>query len=130
MRKKKEKKSAVHVSAKGKHAKKPSAKVVSTGFRKQYLKTSPVCKVTFRLPGEAAPAARKVNLVGDFNNWNTRKTPLKRLKNGDYKVTLDLPNNNEYRFRYLIDGSRWENDWSADKYIPNQYGCDDSVVIV
>jgi hypothetical protein len=36
----------------------------------------------------------------------------------------------EYKFRYLIDDSRWENDWNADRYIPNSFGSEDSLVIV
>jgi hypothetical protein len=34
------------------------------------------------------------------------------------------------RFRYLLDGERWENDWTADAYVPNSFGSDDSVVEV
>jgi len=100
------------------------------GIEKQYLKSKPVCKVTFRLPKEAAPEAQNVTIVGEFNNWDINATPMKKLKNGDFAVTLELPANKEYRFRYLIDSNRWENDWHADKYIPNPYGCDDSVVVV
>jgi hypothetical protein len=33
-----------------------------------------------------------------------------------------------YRFRYLLDESRWENDWKADRYEPNPFGSDDSIV--
>lgn len=103
---------------------------VNGGFRKQYLKSRPVCRVTFRLPKDAAPDAHIVTIIGDFNNWSPDETQMKRLKNGDFKLTLELPVSREYRFRYLIDGNRWENDWNADKYIPNRYGCDDSVVVV
>ena len=35
-----------------------------------------------------------------------------------------------YRYRYLLDGTRWENAWDADDYVPNPYGGDDSVVVV
>jgi hypothetical protein len=35
-----------------------------------------------------------------------------------------------YRFRYLLDGVRWENDWHADDYVLNVHGSHDSVVIV
>jgi 1,4-alpha-glucan branching enzyme len=104
--------------------------VTKTGLKKKYLKTSPACKVTFRLPKEAAHDAKTVSIVGDFNKWNLSETPMKRLKNGDFQVTLELPCNREYSFRYLIDSTRWENDWCADKYISNPYGCDDSVVAV
>jgi 1,4-alpha-glucan branching enzyme len=100
------------------------------GIKKQYLKHSILCNITFILPKEAAPGAQTVTIVGDFNNWNLTDTQMKKLRNGDFKVTLNLPREREYRFRYLIDGSRWENDWNADKYVPNQHGCDDSLVIV
>jgi 1,4-alpha-glucan branching enzyme len=107
-----------------------TAQLVKTGLKKRYLKISPSCKVTFRLPQEAALNAQTVTIVGDFNQWNLTQTPMKKLKNGDFQVTLDLPCNREYSFRYLIDTNRWENDWFADKYIPNPYGCDDSVVVI
>jgi hypothetical protein len=28
----------------------------------------------------------------------------------------------------LLDGERWENDWAADGYAPNNFGTEDSVV--
>jgi 1,4-alpha-glucan branching enzyme len=100
------------------------------GLKKQYLKKSASCKVTFRLPKEAAPAAEMVSVVGDFNNWDVHGTQMQKLKSGDFKATIELPCNNEFRFRYLIDEERWENDWAADKYLPNAYGDDDSVVVI
>lgn len=99
-------------------------------LKKQYMKTNPVCKVTFRLPRAAAPDAGTVSLVGEFNNWNMSEHPMKKLKNGDFTATVELPCNREFRFRYLIDSCRWENDWFADKYLPNDHGSDDSVVVV
>ncbi len=105
-----------------------SEKMVS--LKKLYLKSNPACKVTFRLPKEAAPKAQIVSIVGDFNNWNVNKNRMTKLKSGDFKLTLKLSCNKEYRFRYLIDANRWENDWFADKYIPNPYGTEDSVVVV
>jgi 1,4-alpha-glucan branching enzyme len=100
------------------------------GLKKQYFKNSSACKVTFRLPKAAAPNAQTVTIVGDFNNWNLSESKMQRLKNGDFKITLNLPCDREYKFRYLIDADKWENDWFADKYIPNKYGEDDSVVVV
>ena len=100
-------------------------------FKKQYLKTKPICKVTFRLPKKAAKSAKKVNIVGEFNDWNIYATPMKRLKSGDFTLTMDLYINREHQYRYLIDEMIWENDWQADKYLPSPYGdCDNSVVVV
>lgn len=100
------------------------------GIKKEYLNSNSACKVTFRLPKEAAGAAKRVTLVGDFSNWDKDAITMKRLRNGDFSTTLELLSEREYRFRYLIDGRRWENDWCADNYKPNPFGCDDSVVIV
>jgi len=101
-----------------------------SSLKKQYLKSAPLCRVTFRLPKEAAPRASEVALVGDFNNWDLNEHQMTRLKSGDFKLTLKLPCKGEYRFRYLIDNGKWENDWCADKYAPNSFGCDDSVVVI
>ncbi len=105
-------------------------KVEVSGIKKQYLKTNGWCNVTFKLPKNAAPDAKVVTIVGDFNNWNYAETEMTKLKSGDFKITLKLHKNKEYRFRYLIDSQRWENDWHADQYVPNSFGCDDSLVVV
>jgi Carbohydrate-binding module 48 (Isoamylase N-terminal domain) len=100
------------------------------GIKREHIRTGNICNVTFMLPEEAAARAETVTLVGDFNGWNREVTSLKRLENGDFTVTIELDAGKEYRFRYLIDGSRWENDWHADKYVRNFYGTEDSVVCV
>jgi 1,4-alpha-glucan branching enzyme len=110
--------------------KKDVKRPVKKRIKKVYKEKTPKCMVTFRLPKEAAPDARHVTIVGDFNNWNLTETPLKKLKNGDFKVTLELDCNREYKFRYLIDANHWENDPSADKCSPCCYGYDDSEVVV
>ena len=126
----KEKKSVKKKAAK----KSKSSNTVKTngniGVKKQYLKTGNVCNVTFRLPQEAAPDATVVTVVGEFNDWSLSDTPMKKLKNGSYTATVKLPCGNEYKFRYLIDSNRWENDWSADEYMPNAFGGDDSLIKV
>ncbi len=123
MRKKREKKSVTK-------SKKTLKKNGNSGIKKQHLKSNGLCNVTFRLPQKAAPDAQIVTIVGDFNNWNLTETQMEKLKSGDFKLTLKLPTNREYRFRYLVDNNRWENDWCADKYVPNPFGGDDSLVIV
>jgi 1,4-alpha-glucan branching enzyme len=101
---------------------------MTTMLKKQYLKTKDVCKVTFSLP--AAVQGEKVYLVGDFNEWDEQNTPMKRQKDGSFTITLELNKGNEYQFRYLVNGSEWHNDWQADRYVPNPYSGDNSVVVV
>ena len=45
-------------------------------------------------------------------------------------ASLSLKPESEYKFKYLIDGEKWENDYKADAYVPNVFGTKDSVVIV
>ena len=99
-------------------------------IKKQYLKSKPVCKVTFRLPGEAAGSAESATIVGEFNDWNIYATPMKRLKNGSFTLTIDLEPNREYQFRYLLDDEIWENDGEADKYVSHPYGDGENSVVI
>jgi len=100
-------------------------------LKKQYLSDKPVCKVTFSLPKEVVSEAQKVHIVGEFNNWNKRATPMMKQKDRTFKATLDLKKNKEYQFRYLIDDEKWQNDYEADKYVHSTFGnCENSVVVV
>lgn len=96
-------------------------------IKKQYLKSKPVCKVTFSL---LAKDAESVSVVGNFNEWNAEAAPLKRLKNGTFKTTLDLDAKKSYEYKYLVDGN-YINDEAADAYEWNDYaGGENSVVSV
>ncbi|MBW1765230.1 MAG: isoamylase early set domain-containing protein [Deltaproteobacteria bacterium] len=97
-------------------------------LKKNYSKTGNFCRTTFKLPPETH--AKTAELCGDFNNWQPNGKFMKRLKNGGFSVTVSLSANRAYRFRYLLDGERWDNDWEADAYIPNEFGSEDSVVKV
>jgi len=97
-------------------------------MKKTYQKSGRSCRVTFQLPQDVL--AEEVALCGDFNDWSMDKNPMQKRKDGNFSTTISLTPGNSYRFRYLIDGERWENDWDADEYVPNEFGSKDSVVIV
>ncbi len=94
-------------------------------IKKKFLKTK--VKVTFELPDGIADGVTDVYLVGDFNNWDEHSTPMEK-KAKHFAVTLDLEPNREYQYRYLVNGADWHNDWEADKYAPNPFHGDNSVV--
>ena len=100
------------------------------GFIKQHHENGTKCTVTFRLLREMAKNARNVTIVGDFNGWDESKSPMTRLANGDFVITMELESKREFSFRYLIDGHRWVNDWYADKFVRNAKGSKYSVIIV
>ncbi|MFV0541053.1 MAG: isoamylase early set domain-containing protein [Aestuariibaculum sp.] len=93
---------------------------------KKYLKSKPICKVTFSILAEDA---KKVSLVGDFNKWSAKAHPLKKLKNGTFKGTLDLDNDKSYEFKYLIDETVYANDDAADGYVWNEFASADNSVV-
>jgi len=98
---------------------------------KKYSRKTPFCRVTFKLPKEAAVGVKQINLVGDFNKWDSRSTPMKKAHNGEYTATVHLREGHEYQYLYLIDGRYWEVDRSADKFVKCPLGdCDNSVVVV
>lgn len=95
-------------------------------LKKSYSKTGTVCRVTFKYENEEK--ARTAVLAGDFNDWSLRETPMKKLKDGSFSATVSLEVGQSYSFRYVLDGNVWVNDTAADRYIPNEYGEENSVV--
>ena len=82
--------------------------------------------VTFTIdPGVGAQSAA---VCGEWNDWSADADVMRRDAEGGFSTTVDLEAGRAYRFRYLLDGERWDNDWAADAYLPNGFGGDDSVV--
>jgi len=81
--------------------------------------------VTFTHPIDERTGS--VCVVGDFNDWSPDSHPM-RIDGEQATCTITLPIGDTHRFRYLLDGERWENDWQADGYAPNDFGGDDSVI--
>jgi len=83
--------------------------------------------VTFEIP--ASIWAERINLVGEFNDWDTESLPFQQNREGHWLVELELEAGREYRFRYLLDGEQWRDDWHADSFVANPFGGYDSVVV-
>ena len=92
------------------------------GIRKQFLKSRPACKVTFNISEDIGNASNQAHVVGEFNDWSTSATPMRRLKSGAFSTTMELPVGRSYQFRYLLGQSHWENDPDADDYQPTPFG--------
>lgn len=86
-------------------------------IKKSYMKTKNVTRVTFKCPGNDAS---EICLVGDFNDWDTNATPMRKSKDG-FSATMDLTPGQAYQFRYLIDGERWQSDHEADSFAPTPF---------
>ena len=96
-------------------------------IKKQFIKTKPVCKVTFSVEAKGATAA---SVVGDFNNWNESDGALSKLKNGTFKATFDLNTQASYEFKYVIDGA-FVNESDADSFKWNDFaGAENGVLSI
>ena len=96
-------------------------------IKKPPIKGKGLVRVTFELPSTVW--AERINLVGEFNDWDTMSTPMTRERvDANWKAVVELETGRRYRFRYLVDGKEWINDWHADDFVENPYGSDDSVV--
>src|SRR5882724_8084243 len=64
----------------------------------------------------SAREANSVAVAGSFNNWNVKKTPLR--KEGEcWTTTLKLPRG-RYEYRFVVDG-KWMSDPSAKESAAN-----------
>ena len=94
-------------------------------IKKQYSKNKSNCKVTFSI---AVKDADNVSVIGDFNDWDSKTHPLKKLKNGTFKGTVDLQKGQSYEFRYAVDGD-YVNDEEADDYLWNDFAAGENGVL-
>lgn len=96
-------------------------------IKKQFVKTRPVCKVTFSIDAKEAVAAA---VIGDFNNWNPKEGELKKSKTGVFKGVFDVDKDASYEFKYVIDGA-FVNEPEADSYKWNDFaGAENSILQV
>jgi 1,4-alpha-glucan branching enzyme len=82
-------------------------------------------KIRFSLE---AGGAKKVSLVGEFNNWNPEADPMQIDVNGTWtKTKMLLPGNMEYKF--WVDGE-WMQDPENLRVCPNCFGTQNNIVKV
>ncbi len=79
-------------------------------------------KITFSLE---STGAKEVVLMGDFNNWNPKKHPMKQDENGKWTRAVILPPG-QYEYKFLVDG-QWKEDPRNDKTCTNIFGTHNSV---
>ena len=82
-----------------------------------FKKTKNVRTVVFEY---YSPYAGKVEVGGTFNDWTPAQTPLKKDRQGNWKVSLSLAPG-RYEYRYFVDGD-WENDQRPVECVPNVFG--------
>lgn len=76
----------------------------------------------------SAPGLKRVAVVGDFNNWDSRATPLAR-QGGTWTVTLALQPG-RYRYTFVVDGQRYLADPVRPPATDDDFGTPTSVITV
>jgi 1,4-alpha-glucan branching enzyme len=84
-----------------------------------------VQEVEFTYP---APEAGKVCIAGKFNGWDTGSTPMKKGKDGTWRIKLKL-SPGEYEYKYFVDGA-WASDLKCPELVPNPFGTKNCVISV
>lgn len=76
-----------------------------------------------------APGAGTVSIVGDFNNWDPRATPLKAERDGSTWL-IDMPlSAGRHVYAFVVDGDL-VTDPSAPRAVDHDFGVQNSVVLV
>jgi 4-alpha-glucanotransferase len=76
-----------------------------------------------------APDANSVGVSGDFNGWDGAPRSLRRRKDGVWWGVLRLYPG-VYQYKFLIDGTHWQEDPANPNQVPNDRGTHNSVIEV
>lgn len=74
-----------------------------------------------------APKAASVAVVGTFNDWDPRRTPMVRGQDGSWTVQVSLAPG-RYEYLFFVDGSRYETDPDAVEQRPDGLGHENAVL--
>ena len=75
-----------------------------------------------------APEAQQVSLAGDFNNWDSKATPMHKGAHGVWHVGVALKPG-RYEYRFIADGV-WQDDPAAQQRSTNALGTENCVKTV
>lgn len=75
-----------------------------------------------------APQASSVALVGDFNDWDPARSPM-RTAQGVWATTVPLAPG-RYRYAFLVNGVEWRADPGAPAARDDEFGTPSSVITV
>jgi 1,4-alpha-glucan branching enzyme len=73
-----------------------------------------------------APEAKKVCIAGTFNDWNTKSMPMKKGKDGTWRIMVKL-SPGRYEYKYFVDGT-WAQDIHGAELASNPFGTNNCVI--
>ncbi len=96
--------------------------------------TTDIARTASGLPlvqfGFVAPHASSVALVGDFNNWDPKSTPLRAAATGGV-WSVEVPvQPGRHLYAFVVDGTVWRPDPAAPQAAGEDYGEPNSALTV
>ena len=78
-----------------------------------------------------APTARKVSVVGDFNDWDASHQEFQAQHRGGgvWSVTAKVPVGH-HRYSFVVDDSLWVADPTAPRMVDDDFGMPNSALVV
>jgi len=78
-----------------------------------------------------APTARKVQVVGDFNDWDASHAEFSAEHRGGgvWSVTAAVPEGH-HRYSFVVDDSLWVADPTAPRVLDDDFGMPNSALVV
>jgi hypothetical protein len=74
-------------------------------------------------------SASKVAIVGDFNDWDEGVSPLRRIGQDVWAITIPLAPG-RYHYTFVVDGTTWVPDPAAPRTLEDDFGRPNSVITV
>ncbi len=103
--------------------KKEKKSVKSKGPTKIGKKTHQNVEVSFY-----SPEAMDVYVAGEFNGWDTRSLPMKKDKDGIWRLKIKLLAG-RYEYKFFAD-NMWIENLPGAEAIPNPFGTQNFVILV
>ena len=76
------------------------------------------------------PGARSVHVVGSFNDWRPGSIALEdQDHDGVWRAVVVLPSGT-HEYMFVVDGERWVPDPLAGRYVADDFGRENSLLIV
>ena len=95
-------------------------------IQKTFFKTKDYCKVKFVLNVEHAETVEILGLNSDWKN----SIVMSKKKDGSFTCDVSLPKNLQQEFKYLVNQTEWINEPEADAQHPDNFGGNNSVIIL
>ena len=103
----------------------PSSSVATPPMAARTAPDSPMVQFGF-----VAPHASSVALVGDFNDWDPKATPLRAASTGGvWSVEVPVPPG-RHLYAFVVDGTVWRPDPAAPKATAEDFGQPNSALTV